>query len=138
MGKGFHTLDHTADIGIVACGESLAEAFSNAGRALFSVITDLESIREKEQRDIEVTASDHESLLVGWLNELVYLFDVEGMLFRRFEIGDLGTDRLTATAYGEPFEPSRHQLKVGVKAATYHMLQVETNERSRVQVLFDI
>ena len=131
-------MEHTADVGIMAYGASIAEAFANAGRGLFSLITDPDDIAETEYRDIEVKAADRESLLVAWLNELIYLFDAESMLFRRFDISDLGTTRLKARAYGEVADSSRHRLKAGVKAATYHMLEVDSSDGSRVRVLFDV
>jgi len=138
MVKDFELMEHTADVGIVAYGASIAEAFANAGRALFSLITEPDDINETEYRDIEVTAPDRESLLVAWLNELIFLFDAEGMLFKRFGITDLSTTRLKARAYGEVADSSRHRLKVGVKAATYHMLEVDGSNGGRVRVLFDI
>jgi SHS2 domain-containing protein len=138
MGKDFEILDHTADVGIIAYGADLRQAFANAARGLFSLITELDDVEEVLYRDIELTASDEESLLVGWLNELVYRFDTEGILFKRFDIIQLDETYLQAKGYGEKADSSRHQLKVGVKAATYHMLKVDKTDGYRVQVLFDI
>jgi SHS2 domain-containing protein len=136
--KDFEFIEHTADVGIMAYGADVKEAFANAARGMFSLITETGSIRETEYRDIEVTAPDMESLLVTWLNELVYLFDAENMLFSRFDITELGTDRLSARAYGEPVDKTRHGLKTGIKAATYHMVEVDRSKGGRVRVLFDI
>ncbi len=136
--KDFELIEHTADVGIMAYGADVKEAFTNAARGMFSLIVDLECIRETEYRDIEVTAPDIESLLVTWLNELIYLFDAENMLFSRFDITELGMDRLSARAYGEPVDEARHRLKTGIKAATYHMVEVDRSKGGRVRVLFDI
>jgi len=138
MEKGFELIDHTADVGIVARGASINQAFANAARGLFSIITDLDDIEEVIHRDIEVTAPDQESLLVEWLNELIYLFDVENIIFNRFDITHLESNRLRARIYGEKVDSSRHKLKTGVKAATYHMLKVEKNNGYQARVLFDI
>jgi SHS2 domain-containing protein len=138
VGKDFEFINHTADVGVVAYGASLSEAFSNAARALFSLIVELRSVRETLSRGIELKAPDDESLLVEWLNELIYLFDTENILFRRFDVTVLGEGRLRATGYGEKVDRSRHRLKVGVKAATYHMLRVTKDNGYRVQVIFDI
>jgi SHS2 domain-containing protein len=138
MTKDFEILDHTADVGIIAYGSDLKQAFANAARALFSLITELNDVEEVTRRDIEVKASDRESLLVAWLNELIYRFDTEGILFKRFEIIRLDDTHLKARAYGEKADSSRHRLKVGVKAATYHMLRVDRNNGYRVRVIFDI
>lgn len=138
MKKEFDILDHTADVGIIAYGASLNQAFANAARGLFSLITDLDDVEEALSRDIEVTAPDQESLLVAWLNELIYRFDVENILFNRFDIAQLDSTRLKARTYGEKVDSSRHKLKTGVKATTYHMLKVEKTNGYQVQVLFDI
>ena len=138
MEKDFEILDHTADVGIIAYGADLSQAFANAAKALFSLITELDDVEEVVYRDIGLTASDEESLLVEWLNELVYQFDTEGIIFKRFDIIQLDNTQLKARGYGEKVDRSKHKLKTGVKAATYHMLKVDKNDGCRVQVLFDI
>ena len=138
MDKKFKVLSHTADIGIIAYGKDMKEAFGNAAKGMFSLITELDEIREIEYRDIEVSAPDMESLLVAWLNELIYLFDVDNILFKKFDISRLTETELKARAYGEKVDTSRHNLKLGIKAATYHMLKVENGKTNMVQVIFDI
>jgi len=136
--KEFEILEHTADVGIIAYGADINEAFANAAKGLFSLITELENVEEITYRDIELTAPDQESLLVGWLNELIYLFDAENILFKRFVITRLSHTHLKARGYGQAVDTSRHKLKMGVKAATYHRLKIEKSNGSQVQVLFDI
>jgi SHS2 domain-containing protein len=138
MEKDFEILNHTADVGIIAYGADLRQAFANAAKGLFSLITELDDVEEVLHRDVGLTATDEESLLVEWLNELVYQFDTEGIVFKRFDIIQLNSTHLKARSYGEKIDSSRHKLKIGVKAATYHMLKVEKNNGCRVQVLFDI
>ena len=138
MTKDFEILDHTADVGIIAYGADERRAFANAARGLFSLMAELDDVGEELKRDIRLTASDEEELLVNWLNELVYLFDAEGLIFKRFEISKLDDSHLRASVYGEKADSSRHRLKTGVKAATYHMLKIEKGGGCRVQVLFDI
>jgi len=135
--KKFELIEHTADIGLVAYGQSLAEAFANAAYGLFSIIAELETVKEAESRQVELNEADPEALLFEWLNHLLYLFDVEMLLFKRFEITDFDGRRLKAICYGEKYDPSRHQLRMGVKSATYHMLKVD-KERNQVQVILDI
>jgi len=138
VGKDFEILNHTADVGIIAYGADMKQAFANAARGLFSLITDLEDVEEVLHRDAELTAADEESLLVEWLNELIYQFDTEGILLKRFDIIQLDSTRLKARGYGEKVDKSRHKLKTEVKAATYHMLKVDRGKGCKVQVLFDI
>ena len=138
MEKDFEIINHTADVGIVAYGADMSQAFANAARALFSLITELDDVAEVLHRDVELTAPDEEGLLVEWLNELIYLFDTENILFKRFDIIQLNNTQLKARSYGEKVDKSKHKLKIGVKAATYHMLKVDKGDGCQVQVLFDI
>jgi SHS2 domain-containing protein len=139
MKRAFEIIDHTADVGIVAYGADVEELFSNAALALFSLITELESIEEKLHFDLKVSSEDRDSLLVEWLNELIYLFDVEHILFNRFDIESLTHNQLKAVCYGETFNPVKHKIKIGIKAATYHMLQLDKNGGGyKAQIIFDI
>ena len=139
MKKAFEIIDHTADVGIIAYGVDIKELFSNAGLALFSLIAEAASVEEKLHLNLKVCSEDRDSLLVEWLNELIYLFDVKHILFSRFEIKSLTHNELKATCYGEEFDPMKHQLKTGIKAATYHMLKLDKNGDSyKAQIILDI
>jgi SHS2 domain-containing protein len=135
--KRFRFIEHTADVGLVAYGRTLAEAFANAAYGLFSIIAELKTVKETESRQLELSEEDLEALLFEWLNRLIYFFDVEMLLFKRFEVRDFDGHGLKATCYGEKYDPSRHQIKTGVKSATYHMLKVD-REKNQVQVIFDV
>jgi SHS2 domain-containing protein len=139
MKKGFEIIDHTADVGIIAYGTDVKEVFSNAALALFSLITEPESIEEKLHLNLKVSSDDIDSLLVEWLNELIYFFDAKHILFSRFDIKSLTHNELKATCYGEGFDPMKHKIKMGVKAATYHMLKLGKNgDGCKAQIIFDI
>ena len=138
MEKDFEIVNHTADIGIIVHGSSLSETFANAAKALFSLITELDNVEEVLHRDTELVASDQESLLVAWLNELIYLFDTENIIFKRFEVTELSNTHLKARSYGEKVDSLKHELQRGVKAATYHMLRIDKGDGYKAQVLFDI
>ncbi len=135
--KRFELTEHTADIGLVAYGSNLAEAYANAAYGMFSIIADLEDVKEGVSRQVTIDADDPEMLLVDWLNELLYLFDVHKLLFRRFDIAAFTGGNLAATCHGERYDPARHHLKLGIKAATYHMLRVDS-EKNMVSVIFDV
>ena len=135
--RRFQLIEHTADTGLVAYGSSLAEAFANTAYGLFSIIAELNKVREVESRLVSVSAEDIEGLLFNWLNHLIYIFEVEYLLFKRFDITEFTERNLKATCWGETYNSSRHQLKLGVKSATYHMLKIN-REKNRVQVIFDV
>lgn len=139
MKRSFEIVDHTADVGIIAYGADSKELFSNAALALFSLIAEPETVEARQRFDLEVSAPDREGLLVEWLNELIYLFDVKHVLFSRFEIEHLTLTDLKAVCYGERFDQMKHKVKAGVKAATYHTLKLERNgDGYRAQVILDV
>ncbi len=135
--KKFDLIEHTADIGLTAYGQNLAEAFSNAAYGLFSLITDLRKVRQVESRTVELQEKNPEDLLFEWLNHLIYLFDTEQIVFKECEIQEFDGHKIKAVCHGEKVDPERHEIKLGVKAATYHQLKVDA-EKNQVQVIFDI
>jgi SHS2 domain-containing protein len=137
--QSFRILEHTADVGFEAWGATREEVFANAARALISLIVDLEAVNPREQVAVQIQGSDPASVLVNWLSELIYLHDAEAWLFREFEIQNLQDDSLSALARGEKFDRSRHQVKLMVKAITYHQLALEESPQGwRAQVYVDI
>ena len=134
----FQVIEHTADVGIVAYGKDLGQAFVNAARGLYSIMFEDQEIGEEVHRRIEVEGHDREALLVQWLNELIYTFDVENLVFKSFHILEMTDTGLKVDCFGQKLDPEVHEVRLGVKAATYHMLKVEEGNGFRAQVLFDI
>jgi SHS2 domain-containing protein len=137
-------LDHTADVGAEITAASRDELFAEAAKALLETIVDPATVRPSLQRSFELSAPDLETLLVDWLSELVYVFDVDRQLFADAEVsvteGEGGEQRLTAVARGEPYDPSRHPMRVLVKAVTHHALEVTCRPDGTwfARVIFDI
>ncbi len=137
--KKFEFVDHTADIGLVVYGKDLKTLFENAGEAFFHVITDLKKVRRSEERKIELKKESLERLMVDWLNELLYLHEVENLLLKRFEVDGIGEEGLKATVKGESFKEGVHVIKTSVKAATHHQIQVrKENGHWKAQVILDL
>ncbi len=137
--KRYEILDHTADIGVIVYGENLKGLFENAGEAFFHIITDLKKVKLRIEKQIVIEGESLERLLVDWLSELLYLHDVESLLFKKFNIESVGEGGLKAMAKGEPFEEGVHAIKTEVKAVTYHQIEVRQEKgRWRAQVIFDL
>jgi len=145
--KKFEVIDHTADMGIRAYGKDLAELFANAAYGMASLITDLEKVKTKDSKDIALEAENREELLVSWLNEIIYLFASQSMLFSKFEVSEINEKHLRAKIFGEEFDTARHQIETEFKAATYHRLKISKlrrnnstlpNEILQAEVIFDI
>lgn len=114
---------HGADVGVRGFGDTKAEAFEQAALATVAVITALETVEPQETVGIECEAPDDELLLVDWLNGLIYEMSLRRMLFSRFAVRFEGR-RLHGRASGELIDPTRHDLAVEIKGATYTALHV--------------
>jgi SHS2 domain-containing protein len=137
--KRFEVLDHTADIGLIVHGGDLKALFENAGEAFFHLITDLRKVKPRIERRINIGGESLERLMVDWINELLYLHDVENFLFKEFEVESVGEDGLKAVVKGEPFQEGTHVIKTEVKAATYHRIEVRKEKgRWRAQIILDL
>ncbi len=137
--KNFEEIDATADLGIIAYGEDLRDLFSNAAGGLMSLMADISGIAESESLSINIAAKDREGLLIKFLNEIIYIKDSNGFLCKRFNINSLDDNNLKAEVYGEVYDPERHRLLSGVKAATYHNLKIEKIDSLwHVRIIFDV
>ena len=137
--RQFKFLNHTGDLAMEIYGESLKDLFENAGMAFFSVMTDRSRIRKRVERSITLRYGDREILMVDWLGELLYLHDVEGLLFRRFDVVSIEQGCFKALAWGEPFQPDRHVIRTAIKAATFHQLEVREHGGTwRARVILDL
>ena len=139
---GYTFIDHTADVAADLTGRTLEELFTSAAHALTDTVTDLSSVRPLITQVVTVEAGVVEDLLVDWLNELLYRFEVQNVLVSDATVAIEERDgrwRLGATIAGETYDPSRHPSRVGIKSATYHNLEVrETPEGWKARIVFDI
>jgi len=143
MKKRFEFLEHTADAYIVAYGESLEEAFENAALATFEVMTDLKKVKPKVEETVELEAHDESALLYSWLEEFLIRFETIGNLYSRFRVMNIEETpsglKLKAKAWGEPYNPERHPSKVGIKAVTYHRMEIVKKPKAvTVKFILDI
>lgn len=119
--------EHKADIGIRGIAPTLSEAFEQAALAMTSVICDLDLIHEHQSIEVSCQADDIDYLFLDWINELIYLMAVKGLLFKRFQVVING-NLLIATASGESAAPAKHQPAVEIKGATLTELAVRQTE----------
>ncbi len=135
----YEVFEHTADIGLHAYGSTLAELFVHAAQGMESLMVPLEQIRTVTSREITVEGHDPVSLLVAWLNELIFLFDTEYLLLRDFVIEAISETRLTARVSGEPYDAQRHELSSAIKAVAWHEAAINSTATGyQARIIFDI
>jgi SHS2 domain-containing protein len=142
----FEFLDHTADIGVRIVAGSPEEFFVEAARAFYAILLSEECrarVDRKVERSVELEAPDGETLLVEFLTHLIYRLDGERLLLPWVRVEEARLDRvgsrLRAELEGERFDPARHRLRTGVKAVTYHGLEiVRAGGKVSADVIFDL
>jgi SHS2 domain-containing protein len=102
---------------VVGRGATLPEAFSQVALGVFALLADPDSVEERDAREVRAHGSAPETLLVNWLNECLYVLDVEGFVPRRVEFTIFALDasapggeplRLHCRLHGEDLDPARH------------------------------
>jgi SHS2 domain-containing protein len=135
----WEAFEHEADVGLVVRGRDGPDLFAEAGRALYSLVCDLDAVEECESYPLAGEADSVEPLLVDWLNDLVYLFEGRGIVCRGFGFQAWKETLYRAEGYGEPIDPGRHSPRDLVKAATYHGLSVRrVGDRLEARIILDV
>lgn len=140
MSDGFRELENiTADLGIEAWGKNLEGAFASTAHGLAFLLSDPPENDWPVTRNIKVEAPSVASLLVQFLNEIIYLEDTDGFLPGRVTSLQIRNNTLEADLSGYVFDPDIHELKSHIKAATYHGLDItEEEDCVRIRVIFDV
>jgi SHS2 domain-containing protein len=138
-GAGFRIFDHTADVGIESWGPTPESALCEAAAGLYSLLCEPASIEERCEVAVAASGADRESLAIHFLQEALAAWHLRHLLLRRFEIDELTGGSVRARGFGEPYEPSRHQIQGELKAVTYHAAAFERRgERWVVTCIVDI
>jgi SHS2 domain-containing protein len=119
----FQLLDHPSDVGILARGATREEALIEASLGLVSIIANPADFRPIEERYFSAPGIDEAAQIVNWLNEILFFFDTEGMVFADFAIDSWTNGEVAGHARGERFDIDRHEFRTAVKAATYHQFE---------------
>lgn len=128
-----------ADYEFEAKAESIEQLFEICAMAVFDVITDLSKVSPDDQFEFEIEAENTEELLFVFLAELIYLKDVETILFCKYDIHIDGGSKLSCRVQGEHINPEKHELKTDVKAVTYHHFELkQTKDGYSAHIILDL
>ena len=137
--RGWEHFEVEADIGIRAWGPTRAAAFAEAALGVLALTVEPTSVEEREGREVRAQADGPETLLVAWIDECLYVHEIEGFVTRRVEITECSDSLVHGRLLGEPLDPGRHRLGTVVKAATLHGVSVEAaGTRHEVRVIVDV
>lgn len=148
---GYELRDHTADVGVAATGNTLADVFGAVADGLAAAMCDDIPAQTGERFSLAVTAENREALLFDYLDELIYLRDVRGELPVDNRVGSIDGPKIGGTADEDPedevwsLEASTRGVALStidareVKAVTYSEMRLETiDDGWEAYVVFDV
>ena len=131
---------------MIGRGATLPEAFAQVALGVFALLVDPASVEERETREVRAHGTVPETLLVNWLNECLYVLDIEGFVARRVEFTVFSLDasapggeplRLHSRLHGEDRDPARHRgghWPGGIRAAGAAVLERGDGSEARIIV----
>lgn len=132
--RRFEEIEHTADVALRVYGCDWPELFANAAHGMFSVMAGWESTPRSQEQEISLRAMDGETLLVDWLSELLYLHEMEDVVYTSFAIHSITPTALRATVQGT----ERWNPRTAIKAVTFNDLRIEkTPSGYTTTIVFD-
>jgi SHS2 domain-containing protein len=133
----FEELPHTADIKIRARAPTLGGLFSEVLNALMEVMYGTKRTNGIV-REIRLESPDKESLLADFLSEVLFISEVDGLVFSRADI-TIKELELSAVLYGEQFNRELHSGGTEVKGISYTGLNIENDANGYiVDIVFDV
>ncbi|MEM0014437.1 MAG: archease [Zestosphaera sp.] len=132
--SGYRFLEHVGDAYFEALGETLEEAFANAGRALFDVMLNTSKVECRVRKLVVDEGMDAYNALYRWLEDLLIVYNVERLAFTQFNIvfeGEVRSNadlskplRFLGELCGEPVDLDKHEVRNEVKAVTYSLMKI--------------
>jgi tRNA nucleotidyltransferase (CCA-adding enzyme) len=123
---GWEHFDVEADVGVRGWGPTLADAFSQVALGTLAIIVAPEDVRESEHREVRAQGDSPEGLLVNWVNECLYVHEIEEFVAHRVEVSSVAEGVVHGVLHGEALDRTRHRVGTVVKAATAHGVGLAT------------
>ena len=103
------------------------------------MLTEIDSLESLKTTTLRVSGDDWSDLMINWLRELLYLWNGKELLVKKTQILALSEKELSANVELDPFDPGRHEIKIEIKAVTYHQIQVSRGPVGwEAKIIFDI
>jgi SHS2 domain-containing protein len=136
----FYTVfEHTADVGIEVTAGSREEMFEHAALAMIDLMFESVPDGATETRIVMVVGEKPDELLIAWLNELIYIYCVERLVFTSFSEVKLTESMFMVRAHGERIDLDKHAMEMEIKAATYHGFSIEADgDGFKARIIFDV
>ena len=128
-------IEHTADWAIRVRAKNLSSLFEQTAKGMVDLIGQIEDTTGLITRPLTLQAADLETLLVSWLEELLFILETENLILSSASVQLPSETQLLATI---GLLPVKERWKE-IKAVTYHDLEVQkTSEGFDVSIVFDV
>ncbi len=135
----YKVLDHTADLGMIVCAETLEGLFESAALSMIHIMLKVEQTGPSSITPLSIEGQDLADLMVRWLGEVLYLFEGERVITVDANVQSLSGHHLEASVSTIPFDPQVHEVLYEIKAVTYHQIEVlKKNSHWKTRVVFDL
>jgi len=133
--SGYHEIEHTADTALHVWAPDLSLLFIEAAKGTNYLAGVTIDEGGEYIRLLMLEASDLESLLVKYLEEILFLGEHDGLGFDQFEV-DISEDYLLRSkVQGARIGQKRKEIK----AVTFHNMNVKkTDKVYEVTIVFDV
>ena len=133
--SGFQEIEHTADTAIRVWAPDLPTLFVEAANGMCSITGMDFDEKNRKSSVIVIEAGEFESLLVMFLEELLFLSESDDLGFDHFEVEIKEGYILTARIEGAKIRDKRKEIK----AVTFHNMEIsKTNFGYEVFIVFDV
>jgi SHS2 domain-containing protein len=136
---GWEHFEVEADVGVRAWGRTRAAAFAQAALGVLALVVDPASVGGRESRAVRAQAETPEALLAAWIDECLYVHEIEGFVAGDVEVTECSDTVVHGRLLGDTLDPARHRLGTVVKGATMHGIAVTTTgDRHEVRIIVDV
>jgi protein archease len=134
----YEFVDHPSEAMVRVTAKNVNGVFEDAAKALFDLMTDINTVKPDRDFNIHLNSEDKALLLIDWLNRLIWIHEVENVFLCRFKVSAQPAWSVTAQAWGQSITPEQER-RLHAKSATYGQLQwKETSQGHEVQFVIDI
>lgn len=133
----YEYLEHTADAKFRAYGKTIEEAFINSAKAAFGILIECNKVNPKIEKKITLSAKKTESLLYDFIEELLFMLDVDGFLLSDIKDLSIKDNTLICTAYGDNYK--NYEISGNIKSVTYNDMEIKkTDDGYEITMVVDL
>jgi SHS2 domain-containing protein len=137
----FEEIDHTADYMFRCSGKTYDELFTSAAEAMFTLMFDSRRYAGIS-REVSLEAASPESLLADFLSEILFIAEVDGIVFSDAVISVEKSDSgyvLSAQIKGESFNSDIHAGGTEIKGISRSEMDIINKEGTYyTDIIFDV